>query len=100
MAMQRDDIMDSLLDSIANDERMLENRVDNLDHTMAGDRALQMLRNAARVGTVAKIKSTLQTIVGLAPTPVLEAISGSLEVAQSFVFIRTGNSIRIRRSHG
>jgi hypothetical protein len=94
---QRDDIMDSLLDSIANDERMLEDRVDNLDHTMAGDKALQMLRNAARVGTVAEVKSTLQTVVGLAPTPVLEAISGSLETAQSFVFIRTGNSIRIRR---
>ena len=94
---QRDDIMDSLLDSIANDERMLEDRVDNLDHTMAGDKALQMLRNAARVGTVAEVKSTLQTIVGLAPTPVLEAISGSLETAQSFVFMRTGNSIRIRR---
>ena len=97
MATQRDDIMDSLLDSIEHDERMLGTRVDSVDHTMAGDRALRMLRNAARVGTVAKVKSTLQTIVGLAPTPVLEAISGSLEVAQSFVFIRTGNSIPIRR---
>jgi hypothetical protein len=94
---QRDDMMDSLLDSIAHDEHMLEDKVDNLDHTMAGDKALQMLRNAARVGTVAEVKSTLQTIVGLAPTPVLEAISGSLETAQSFVFMRTGNSIRIRR---
>jgi len=94
---QRDDMMDSLLNSIAHDEQMLESKVDNLDHTMAGDKALQMLRNAARVGTVAEVKSTLQTIVGLAPTPVLEAISGSLETAQSFVFIRTGNSIRIRR---
>lgn len=94
---QRDDMMDSLLNSIAHDEQMLESKVDNLDHTMAGDKALQMLRNAARVGTVAEVKSTLQTIVGLAPTPVLEAISGSLETAQSFVFMRTGNSIRIRR---
>ncbi len=94
---QRDDMMDSLLNSIAHDEQMLESKVDNLDYTMAGDKALQMLRNAARVGTVAEVKSTLQTIVGLAPTPVLEAISGSLETAQSFVFMRTGNSIRIRR---
>jgi hypothetical protein len=97
MATQRDDIMDSLLDSVANDERMLESRVDSMDHTMAGERALSMLRNAARVGTPAKVKSTIQTIVGLAPTPVLEAISASLETAQSFVFIRTGNSIKIRR---
>lgn len=97
MATQRDDMMDSLLNSIAHDEQMLESKVDSLDHTMAGDKALQMLRNAARVGTVAEIKSTIETIAGLAPTPVLEAISGSLETAQSFVFIRTGNSIRIRR---
>jgi len=89
--------MDDLMDSVLNDEEMLESRVDSLDHTMAGDRALSMLRNAARVGTPAKVKSTVQTIVGLAPTPVLEAISGSLELAQSFVFIRTGEAIDIRR---
>lgn len=97
MTVQREEMMNNLMDSVASDEKMLESRVDSLDHTMAGDRALSMLRNAARVGTPAKVKSTVQTIVGLAPTPVLEAISGSLELAQSFVFVCTGNSIKIRR---
>lgn len=97
MTSQKEDITNDILNAVAKDERMLEKRVDNMNHTLAGDRALSMLRDAARVGTPSKVKSTLQTIVGLAPTPVLEAITGSLEVAQSFVFIRTGNSVRIRR---
>jgi len=90
-------MMEDLSEAIADDERMLEERVNGLDHTRVGDYALRMLRNASRVGTVKKVKETIQTITRLAPTPVLEAITTSLEIAQSFVFVRTGEAVDIRR---
>ena len=98
MTNQNEDILDDLRDSIANSEAALEERVGyELEKTKAGDKALRMLRNAARVGTPTAVRETLHLIVGLAPTEVLEAIRSPLEIAQSFVFIRTGEAIDITR---
>ena len=90
--------MDDLLDAVATAEAHVESRLNcEREKVRSADHALTMLRNAARVGTSSKVEETIRTIRLLAPTEVLEAIRAPMEVAQSFVFARTGNSVKISR---
>lgn len=93
-----DELLEDLLDEIATTEHHVESELDfDREKVRSADHALTMLRNAAHVGTVAKIKDTVQTIRLLAPTEVLEAIRTPMEVAQSFVYVRRGEKVLINR---
>lgn len=90
--------MEDLIEEIARTEAVVERELDcEREKVRAADHALSMLRNAARVGTPKKVKDTLNTIRLLAPVEVLDAISAPMEHAQSFVFARTGNAVKITR---
>lgn len=87
-----------LIDAVATAEAHVEDRLNcERSKVRAADHALTMLRNAARVGTPSKVEETIETIRLLAPTDVLEAIRTPMEVAQSFVFTRTGHAVKISR---
>lgn len=94
---KRGPMIQDIADSVASTEPFVDTELDTTAEQKSADKALSMLRNAARVGTPAKVKSTIQTIVALCPVDVLETIRTPLETAQSFVFARTGNSVDITR---
>ena len=91
-------MIDDLLKEVMQAEMRVEEDLNcERSKVRAADKALSMLREAAHVGTPAKVEDTLNTIRLLAPTDVLEAIRTPMETAQSFVFARTGNSVEISR---
>ena len=91
-------MIDDLLKEVVQAEMRVEKDLNyERSKVRAADNALSMVREAAHVGTPAKVEETLETVRLLAPTDVLEAIRTPMETAQSFVFARTGNSVEVSR---